>query len=85
MSDESPIERWVRELCSILDVPRHAVDVPALLDLARDAAHNVDRPAAPVTTFIVGYAAGLRRGDQGSATPIRSAADLVRAWPGEAS
>ena len=29
-----------------------------LLDLARDAAHEVERPAAPLTTFLVGVAVG---------------------------
>jgi len=34
-------------------------DVPmkAILDVARVAAHNVERPAAPVTTFLLGVAA----------------------------
>lgn len=36
------------------------VDVRQLLDVARVAAHNVDRPAAPLTTFLLGYAAGQR-------------------------
>jgi len=31
-------------------------DVNAILDIARDAAHGVERPAAPVTTFLLGYA-----------------------------
>ena len=35
-----------------------------LLDLARDAAHGVARPAAPLTTFLVGYAAGLAGGSR---------------------
>lgn len=29
-----------------------------LLDVARDAAHGVARPAAPLTTFLLGVAAG---------------------------
>ncbi len=33
------------------------VDVDLILDAARVAAHNVDRPAAPVTTFLLGAAA----------------------------
>ncbi len=32
------------------------VDVPALLDIARDAAHGVARPAAPIATFLTGAA-----------------------------
>src|SRR5204863_90328 len=38
------------------------LDRDLLLDVARDAAHGVARPAAPLTTFLVGYAAGLRGG-----------------------
>ncbi|MEG9226344.1 DUF6457 domain-containing protein [Aeromicrobium sp. Sec7.5] len=34
------------------------VDVEAVLDLAGDAAHAVVRPAAPLTTFLVGVAVG---------------------------
>ncbi|OOB89486.1 hypothetical protein B0T42_17110 [Rathayibacter sp. VKM Ac-2630] len=34
----------------------------ALLALAGDAAHGIVRPAAPLTTFLAGYAAGLRGG-----------------------
>ena len=38
------------------------VDMSAVLDLAKEAAHNVARPAAPLTTFLVGFAAGMRGG-----------------------
>ena len=51
------MDEWITRLCDALDVPIADVDVNAVLDLARDAAHNVDRPAAPITTYIVGYAA----------------------------
>jgi hypothetical protein len=55
------LESWLRALSAELGVPYDA-DTSALLDVARDAAHNVARPAAPLTTFLVGYAAGLRGG-----------------------
>ena len=42
--------------------PRHTAPIAALLDVARDAAHGVARPAAPLTTFVVGYVAALRGG-----------------------
>ena len=53
--------KWLQALCTELgiDVP---VDVRLLLDVARDAAHQVERPAAPLTTFIVGYAAAAQGG-----------------------
>lgn len=47
---------WIDELCDVLDIDVE-VDEGLVLDLARDAAHNVERPAAPVTTFLLGYAA----------------------------
>ena len=52
------LEEWVTELTTALDLPTDSVDVMLLLDLARDAAHGVARPAAPLTTFLVGLAAG---------------------------
>jgi hypothetical protein len=45
-----PLERWVDELATALGLDPGAVDRDLLLDLARDAAHGVARPAAPHTT-----------------------------------
>ncbi len=56
-----------------VDVPD--VDVQTLLDIARDAAHAVDRPAAPITTYLLGYAAALS-GDTDAVA--RGAATLQR-------
>ena len=47
-------------------------DVDRLLDLAKDAAHSVTRPAAPLTTYLLGIAVG-----QG-ADPEEAAAALSR-------
>jgi hypothetical protein len=75
------MDEWVRRLCEALDVPFADVDVNAVLDLARDAAHNVDRPAAPVTTYVVGYAAARRGGGAGAVTEVtQAAAELARGW-----
>ena len=48
---------WIDELCDVLDVETE-VDEGLVLDLARAAAHNVTRPAAPITTYLLGWAAG---------------------------
>lgn len=53
---------WVAELAAALEIDPNDLDRDVVLDLARDAAHHVARPAAPLTTFLVGYAAGLRGG-----------------------
>ncbi|ROQ38418.1 hypothetical protein EDF46_2055 [Frondihabitans sp. PhB188] len=57
------LEAWAKTLTEALPLPPgFAADIPAVLDLARDAAHGVARPAAPLTTFLVGLAAGLDGG-----------------------
>ncbi|GAA2757275.1 NTP transferase domain-containing protein [Actinopolymorpha rutila] len=55
--------------------------INTVLDLARDAAHNVDRPAAPLTTFLVGYAAARRGGSPADlAACVDLARDLSQRW-----
>lgn len=80
MTSIEDLEEWVSALCSALGVERSSVDVAAILDLARDAARGVARPAAPVTAFIAGLAAA--DGVDPSST-IAAAAQLAREWPDE--
>ncbi|MEV6942417.1 NTP transferase domain-containing protein [Streptomyces sp. NPDC051172] len=61
------------------------VDTGVLLDLARDAAHGVARPAAPLTTFLVGYAAAQAGGGPDAvAEAARRAEALALRWADEA-
>lgn len=70
-----PLEEWVAQLATDLGIAELTeLDIGLVLDLARDAAHSVARPAAPLTTFLVGYAAG--RSD-GSPEEIRRLAALA--------
>lgn len=46
---------WIDAVCAELNLPSD-VDVDMILDVARVAAHSVERPAAPVTTFLLGTA-----------------------------
>jgi hypothetical protein len=62
MTDPSDLEGWTRRLTEALGIADFEPDIALILDLARDAAHGVARPAAPLTTFIVGYAAGRAGG-----------------------
>ena len=48
---------WIDELCDALDIETE-VDEALVLDLAKVAADNVVRKAAPITTYLLGYAAG---------------------------
>jgi len=71
---------WIDELCDVLDVEVD-VDEALVLDLARDAAHNVERPAAPITTFLLGYAAAGTGGDPDKIERLAAAAqDLALRW-----
>jgi hypothetical protein len=70
---------WVAELAAALDVDPADLDRNLLLDVARDAAHGIARPAAPLTTFLVGYAAGLRGG---GATAVADAAATAQRLAG---
>lgn len=56
--DPSELDDWAQAAAAALGVTVEAGDVAAVLDLARDAAHGVARPAAPLTTFIAGLAVG---------------------------
>lgn len=55
-----PLSQWTavarQALAADLGVDIPEVDAQLLLDVAREAAHAVDRPAAPITTFLLGYA-----------------------------
>ena len=62
---------WIQAVCLELGISP-PVNVAEILDVARDAAHNVERPAAPITTYLLGYAVA-----QG-ADPIQAAAKLSR-------
>jgi len=66
---------WTLELADALGIDPAALDRDLLLDVARDAAHGVARPAAPLTTFLVGYAAGMQGG---GADAVRHAAETAQ-------
>jgi len=71
----STLEEWtaaVRVGLGLDPGPMTIAEIKAVLDLARDAAHAVDRPAAPLTAYLLGMAVG-----RGLALP--DASDRVRA------
>ncbi len=84
----SVLDQWITAVKTELGIDL-AVDTKTLLDLARDAAHGVARPAAPLTTFLVGYAAAQAEATgTDPATAVaeasRKAADLALRWAAEA-
>lgn len=61
-SQEETLEEWCRSLLQAYELEDVQLDINAILGLAGVAAHSVVRPAAPLTTFIAGLAAGLGTG-----------------------
>jgi len=50
------IEEWKAAVSDELDLP--PVNTTEVLDLAREVAHGIARPAAPLTCLLVGLAVG---------------------------
>jgi len=52
------LETWVRSASADLGLDPDEVPIGLLLDVTRETAHDVMRPAGPVTTFLIGLAVG---------------------------
>jgi hypothetical protein len=77
----STLEEWTAAVGADLGFDPGSLstaETRAVLDVARDVAHAVARPAAPLTAYLLGVAVG--RG-----LPLPDAADRIRAlaadWP----
>ena len=57
MTTDPLLASWLSQAAAALELP-DTVDQRLLLDLARDVAHGVARPAAPLTTYVLGLAVG---------------------------
>jgi hypothetical protein len=71
------LDEWTAAACRELDLDPSEMSVKPVLDLARDVAHSVLRPAAPVTAYLLGVAVG-RGADPASAAARLSA--LAQSW-----
>jgi len=76
------LEAWTEAVCAEFGIDPANADVRAVLDLARDVAHNVARPAAPLTAYLVGIAVGRGEAPEQAADRIRS---LAERWPESAA
>jgi hypothetical protein len=52
------LQTWTEAACAELGIDPAAADARTVLDLARDVAHQIERPAAPLTAFLLGLAVG---------------------------
>jgi hypothetical protein len=75
-NQEAEMDEWVQALTQALELPAD-VDVKSVLDVARDVAHNVERPAAPISTYLVGVAVG---GGMSPADAVERVQELAQGW-----
>ena len=71
------LDEWMVAACGEVGVDPAEVDTALVLDLAKDVAHVVVRPGAPVTAYLLGLAVG--RGADPAAGAARLNA-LARSW-----
>jgi molybdopterin-guanine dinucleotide biosynthesis protein A len=67
---------WIDELCDVLDIDTE-VDEALVLDLAKVVADNVVRKAAPISTYLLGYAAGLNEANPLEVEKLAARAQLL--------
>jgi Domain of unknown function (DUF6457) len=72
------LDAWIAAACAELGLSPADVEAKAVLDVARDVAHQVVRPGAPVSAYLMGVAVG--RGADPSDVAARLSA-LALSWP----
>lgn len=72
------LEEWTKAACDELGIDAEEVDRDLILDLARDVAHGVARPAAPLTAYLLGLAVGRGAPAKDAAARITA---LAESWP----
>ncbi len=87
MSDQSrtlppeALDAWAATLRERFGLTEDDVPVAAVLDLTRDVANGVARPAAPLGAFVAGLAAGRAGTDAAHVREALAAvAALAQAW-----
>jgi hypothetical protein len=81
MSTPTSLDEWTNLVCAEFGLDPEDATQKTVLNLARVVAHTVDRPAAPLTSYLLGLAVG-------SGQPLADAAakleQLARGWRAEA-
>jgi hypothetical protein len=72
------LQAWTEAACAELGIDPATAPARVVLDLARDVAHQIERPAAPLTAYLLGVAVG--QGQQPD-TAARKLQELAASWP----
>ena len=82
MGTVNQLDKWLAAAGAELGVDPAEIPTHEVLDVARDVAHGVLRPGAPVTAYLMGLAVG--RGADPSEVAARLSA-MALGWPGPES
>jgi hypothetical protein len=74
----STLDDWTQAACAELGLDPQVITQKTVLNLARVAAHTVDRPAAPLTAYLLGVAVGRGAPLAETAAKLQQ---LARGWP----
>jgi hypothetical protein len=76
LDDEREITEWSQRLTQALQILDLKVDHELLLRLAHESSQEINPSAGPISTFVVGYAAGLAAtsGEKEADAAVRTAA-----------
>lgn len=81
------LQEWVNLVCrelNIADAVSPAAMQSRVLDMSRDVAHEVARPAAPLTAYLLGLAAGRSSDPEATADELaQRLCVLAQRWGGE--
>lgn len=81
------LEEWVSAVCRELDLTgavAPAAMTTRILDISRDVAHSVARPAAPLTAYLLGLAAGRTTDPEATAEDLTDRVRLLaQRWVAE--
>lgn len=87
MVDVNTLEEWIELVCRELDITdavSRADMQPRVLDMSRDVAHDVARPAAPLTAYLLGLAAGRSSDPEATADELaQRVSQLAQHWAAE--
>jgi len=74
------LDEWLVAAADELGV-EHPVDSRLLLDMTRDVAHGVERPAAPLTAYLLGLAVARGANPSEACARLSALADTWTAAP----
>lgn len=75
------LDEWLIAAAEELGLEPGEVSIPVVLDVAKHVAHGVARPAAPLSTFLMGVALGRASAGDAELEPgeLQRLADLLSA------